>query len=294
MVTAACFRRSGDTTAMPDRTTAPGPLVSTAWVEERLATEDVRVLDCRWYLRPFDERNGIDEYRSGHVPGAVHVRWDTALADLARPHSMVAGPERFAAAMGALGVGDDTFVVTYDDHHVPVAARVWWALRLYGHDRVAVMDGGITRWRAEGRPLETAVPAVRRATFTARHRSELYATKDDVMAAVAAGDVRLFDARMDSAYDAATGHIPGAVRLVGLSFLGDGERWISPDAARERIAAAGGADGTPVIAYCGGGVAATGLALAFRLAGLGDVAVYDGSWTEWEADPATPKVLHGT
>jgi thiosulfate/3-mercaptopyruvate sulfurtransferase len=277
---------------MPDSTVSPGPLVSTAWVEERLGSPEVRVLDCRWYLRPFDDRDGIAEYRAGHVPGALHVRWDTDLADPTRPHSMVAGPERFATAMSARGVGDNTFVVTYDDHHVPVAARVWWALRLYGHDRVAVMDGGITRWRAEGRPLETAVPAVAPATFTPRHRPALYATKDDVIAAVAAGDVHLFDARMDSAYDAATGHIPGAVRLVGLSFLADGERWVAPDEARERIVAAGGADGAPVIAYCGGGVAATGLALAFRLAGLDDVAVYDGSWTEWEGDPATPKALH--
>jgi thiosulfate/3-mercaptopyruvate sulfurtransferase len=128
--------------------------------------------------------------------------------------------------------------------------------------------------------------------FTPLRRAELYATKDDVLAALADGEVRLFDARMDKAFDAASGHIPGAVRLVGLSFLADGERWVSPAAARERIVAAGGAGGAPVIAYCGGGVAATGLALAFRLAGLGDVAVYDGSWSEWETDPATPKAEH--
>jgi thiosulfate/3-mercaptopyruvate sulfurtransferase len=173
-----------------------------------------------------------------------------------------------------------------------VAARVWWALRLYGHERVAVMDGGITRWRAEGRPLETDAPAVASAVFTPRRRPELYATKDDVLAALANGEVRLFDARMDKAFDAASGHIPGAIRLVGLSFLADGERWVSPATAHDRIAEAGGADGNAVIAYCGGGVAATGLALAFRLAGLGDVAVYDGSWSEWETDPATPKALH--
>jgi thiosulfate/3-mercaptopyruvate sulfurtransferase len=277
---------------VPDPTTEPGPLVTTDWVARHLDDPGVRILDCRWYLRPFDLRNGDDEYCGGHVPGALHVRWDADLADRDRSHSMVAGPERFAAAMEVLGVGDDTLVVTYDDQHVPVAARVWWALRLYGHEQVVVMDGGITRWRAEGRPLQTEAPAVVPAEFTPRRRPELYATKEDVLAALTAGDVRLFDARMDKAYEAASGHIPGAVRLVGLSFLSDGERWVSAEVARERITAAGGADGTPVITYCGGGVAATGLALAFRLAGLGDVAVYDGSWAEWEADPTTPKALH--
>lgn len=270
--------------------TASGPLVSTAWLADHLDDPGVRVVDCRWYLRPFDGRNGDDEYRAGHLPGAVHLRWDTELADPDRPASMLAGPERFAAAMSRVGIGDDTVVVTYDDQHVPVAARVWWALRVYGHDAVAVLDGGITQWVAEGRPLTTAVPSVAPATFTPRFRRDRYATKEDVRAALGDG-TRLVDARMDSAYHAAGGHIPGATRLTGLGFLGDGVRFLSPEAARARIAAAGLDDGR-VIAYCGGGVAATGTALGFVLAGLGDIAVYDGSWMEWEADPTTPKERH--
>ena len=128
----------------------PEPLVSTAWLADHLDHPDLRIVDCRWYLRPFDERCGDDEYRAGHLPGAVHLRWDAELADPDRPASMLASPERFAAAMEAVGIGDDHYVVTYDDHHVPVAARVWWALRVYGHDAVAVLDGGITKWRREG------------------------------------------------------------------------------------------------------------------------------------------------
>ena len=205
---------------------------------------------------------------------------------------MLAPPERFAAAMSRAGIGDDTFVVTYDDHHVPVAARVWWALRAYGHDAVAVLDGGITRWITEGRPASTEAPEIEMATFTATLRTDRYATKQDVLDAVTSGSSTLIDARMDKAYDTSTGHIPGATRLTGLGFLADGERWMEPDAAAARIDALALDPDIPVITYCGGGVAATGTALGFVLAGRPEPKVYDGSWTEWSADPTTPKVAH--
>jgi thiosulfate/3-mercaptopyruvate sulfurtransferase len=269
------------------------PLVSTEWLAAHGDDPRVRVIDCRWYLRPFDDREGRAEYLAGHIPGAVHVRWDTELADPDRPASMIAGPERYAEAMGRLGVGDDTFVVTYDDLHVPVAARVWWTLRLYGHDRVAVLDGGLPAWRAEHRPIEPGAVTPAPATFTPAFCPHLYATKADVLERLETGDAHLVDGRMDSAYESASGHIPTSVRLPGLGFLTDDGHWVGAERARELVAAAGVDDGEPVIAYCGGGVAATGTALGFRLAGLGDVAVYDGSWTEWSADPATPKELHG-
>jgi thiosulfate/3-mercaptopyruvate sulfurtransferase len=284
------------TMALPPEDLAPsaarGPLVATEWLAEHLDDPSVRVVDCRWYLRPFDDRCGDDEYRAGHIPGAVHLRWDTQLADPDRPAHMLASPERFAAAMEAAGIGDDTFVVTYDDHHVPVASRVWWALRAFGHDAVAVLDGGITRWRTEGRATSTETPKPRRATFTPRFRPDRYVTKTQMLDLVASGDTVLVDARMDKAFDSATGHIPGATRLTGLGFLADGERWMSPDAARARIEAVGIDATRPVVTYCGGGVAATGAALAFVLAGLEQPAVYDGSWSEWDADPDTPKVRH--
>ncbi len=270
-----------------------GPLVSPAWLADHLDDPSVRVVDCRWYLRPFDDRCGDEEHRAGHIPNAVHLRWDTQLADPDDPAHMLADPERFARAMEAAGIGDDTFVVTYDDHHVPVAARVWWALRAYDHDAVAVLDGGITRWVAEGHPLTTEqTRAPSGATFTARLRADRYATKQEVLDAVRAQSATLLDARMDSAYDGASGHIPGARRLTGLGFLRDGESWMSPEDAAARIAALELDRDVPVITYCGGGVAATGTALGFVLAGLPQPRVYDGSWTEWSKDPDTPKVLH--
>jgi thiosulfate/3-mercaptopyruvate sulfurtransferase len=282
---------------MPERPIPDSPLVSTAWLAEHLDDPSVVVVDCRWYLKPFDQRDGATEYTTGHIPGAVYLAWDGPIADPARGAlNMLAGPDRYAEAMGQLGIGDDTFVVTYDDHHVPVAARVWWTLLVYGHPNAAILDGGFTAWTAQGRPVEAGAPpapADPPATFTARFDESLYATKDDVLAALRDGSARLVDARMDKAYAAASGHIPGSVRVTGLGFLHDGEHWMDPEAARQRIASAGVAESPRTILYCGGGVAATGAFVGWRLAGLGEnVSVYDGSWTEWEQDPDTPKATH--
>ena len=273
------------------------PLVSSEWLVTQLGNPNVVVLDCRWYLKPFDQRDGRSEYERSHLPGARYVSWADDLADPSRGALyMLAPAERFAEAMGSLGVGDNTFVVTYDDHHVPVAARVWWSLRVYGHTQVAVLDGGYTAWAAEGRPLESGPSPQGGAaltTFTPRFDRSLYATKDDVLDAVRTGRARLVDARMDVAYQAASGHIPGSARMTGLGFLADGEHWRSPAASKQRIEDAQLADHQETILYCGGGVAATGALLGWTLAGLGDnVRVYDGSWGEWEQDPDTPKELH--
>lgn len=273
------------------------PLVTTAWLADHLSDPSVRVVDCRWYLAPFDLRDGLAEYTAGHVPGAAYLAWDQDIADAERGSlNMLARPEQYAAAMGRLGIGDDTFVVTYDDHHVPVAARVWWTLLAYGHANAAVLDGGFPSWLAEGRPTQigpapevTDPPAV----FTPRFQPKLYSTKAQVLAALRNGTARLIDARMDKAYVAASGHIPGSLRVTGLGFLDDDSHWLSPEASRARIEAAGAAGPGETILYCGGGVAATGAFLGWQSAGLGDnVSVYDGSWGEWDQDPDTPKEVH--
>ena len=270
-----------------------GALVSTQWLAGRLRDPGVRVVDCRWYLRPLDWRNGHDEYGEAHIPGAVHARWDTELADPDRPGLwMLAGPDRFAAAMAERGIGDDTFVVAYDDQHVTVAARLWWALRVYGHTGVAVLDGGITKWRAEGRPVDDALPDCPPARFTPRPNPGLYAGRADVLAAIEAR-TRLVDGRMAEARIADGGAIPGSIVAPGITFTGADGTWTDPDEARRRLAAAGAAPPEPTIAYCRGGVGACGTALAYAIAGHEDVAVYDGSWTEWITDPEAPRMLDG-
>jgi thiosulfate/3-mercaptopyruvate sulfurtransferase len=271
---------------MPD-----GPLVSTQWLADRLDDPGVRILDCRWYLRPFDWRNGDDEYARAHIPGAVHARWDTDLADPERPDLwMLAGPDRFADAMASRGIGDDTFVVTYDDQHVTVAARVWWALRVYGHTGVTVLDGGINKWQAEGRPTDDTVPRYPRAQFTPRYDPSLYATHQQMRDAVGTS-TRLVDGRMAGAREADGGAIPGSITAPGIEFTGADGTWAEPEEARRRLAAAGARAPEPTIAYCRGGVGACGTALAYAIAGHDDVAVYDGSWTEWITDPEAPRAM---
>ena len=268
-----------------------GPVVSTQWLAERLDDPDTRVVDCRWYLRPFDWRNGDDEYAKAHIPGAVHARWDTELADPDWPDLwMLAGPARFAGAMASRGIGDDTFVVAYDDQHVTVAARLWWALRVYGHTGVAVLDGGIAKWQAEGHPTDNVVPRHPRARFTPRFDPGLYATHEDVVAALDTR-TRLVDGRMAGAREADGGAIPGSITAPGITFTAADGTWAAPEEARWRLAEAGACAPEPTIAYCRGGVGACGTALAYAIAGDYDVAVYDGSWTEWITDPEAPKAL---
>ena len=267
------------------------PLVSADWLAERLDDPSIVVVDCRWYLPPFDTRDPDVEYKNGHIPGAVQLLWTTGYDDPDHElPNMLASPERFAEVMSATGIGDDHHVVAYDDNHVTVAARLWWALRVYGHSRVSVLNGGYDNWVADGRATSTDMPTPSRAVFTARQRSELYATKDDVLAAWGESTVSLIDGRMEGAYRADGGSIPGSVRLPGIEFVDGDGWWPTNDAARARIAQEPDASAERIIAYCTGGVGACGTALAYAIAGRDDVSVYDGSWSEWGIDPDTPKV----
>ena len=275
---------------MEDR---PAPLVSVDWLAGHIDDHDVVVADCRWYLAPFDERDPDAEYARGHIPGAVQMRWDRDYDDPDHQlDGMLAQPDRFAAAMSSAGIGDDTFVVAYDDNHVTLAARLWWALRVYGHTSVAVLDGGVDAWTAAGHSLSTTAPEPTPREFTTRPRGELYATKQDVLAAVDDDSVQLVDGRMLGAYERDGGSVPGSIRLPGIEFVGADGHWPTGPEVAARIDEQGGGDSGRVLAYCSGGVGACGSALAYALTGRDDVVVYDGSWLEWGADPDTPKVAN--
>ncbi len=264
----------------------PGPMVSTDWLARQLEErpDDLRVVDCRWYLSPFDTRDPDEEYARAHIPGAVQLRWDTHWAEVDHPvGGMLAQPAHFAETMSAAGIGDETTVVAYDDGHVTVAARLWWALRVYGHASAAVLDGGIVSWQAEGRPLTAEVPRWGRRRFSVRERSPAYATASDVLAAQLDPEVALVDCRMAEARDEDGVAIAGSTaHLPGIEFLDENGLMRPPDVCREKVLAAAGSPARTVL-YCRGGVGACGTALAYEAAGQGDgVSVYDGSLLEWK------------
>jgi thiosulfate/3-mercaptopyruvate sulfurtransferase len=276
--------------------TLPGPLVSTAWLAAHLTDPAVVVVDASWYL-PAMNRNPQAEYRSGHVPGAVF--WDLdALSrqDTSLPH-MLPDPATFARQVGRLGIGNDSVVVVYDGSGTNLSApRVWWELRLHGHDPVAVLDGGMAKWRAEGRTVAPGSVAREPTTFEVRVRPGLVRSLDEVRAAIGT-DAQLLDARSRGRFEATEpeprqairgGHVPGA-RSVPYGDLVTPDGTLKPPTELRRLFAAAGIDlGRPVITSCGSGVSACALALALDLAGRSDTAVYDGSWTEWGGREDTP------
>lgn len=277
----------------------PGSLVSTDWLAAHLGDPGVRVIDIRGSVTTEDLGGGRqratyagapERYAEGHIPGSVFVDWTTDIVDPdGDVKAQIAPPDRFAAAMERIGVGDDSAVVVVDDTGGHLATRLWWALRYYGHDEVAVLDGGFSRWVQEGRPVVVEVAEVPKATFTPRERPELRATLDEVRQGLNAADRQLLDARDEGMYSGATqrgsrgGHIPGAVNLPAASLIGESGSWRSPEEIRSAASEAGVSLEQPVTAYCNGGVTATQVLFGLHLAGMPieHLRNYDGSWNEW-------------
>jgi thiosulfate/3-mercaptopyruvate sulfurtransferase len=265
-------------------------VVTTGWLAEHLRDDGVRVIDATWHM-PHLGRDARREFAEAHVPGAVFFDID-AIADPATdlPH-MLPGPEAFARDVEALGIGDGDHVVVYDARGVVSAARAWWTFRAFGHDRVAVLDGGLRRWRAEGRPVESGAPAPAGGRrFTARPRPALVCGLEAVRANLSTRAAQVVDARSRGRFVGAEpepraglrgGHIPGSLNLpYDDLYRPDGT--LRPTAElRDAFLAAGVDLARPVITTCGSGITASVLALALHLVGRQDVAVYDGSWTEW-------------
>jgi len=265
-----------------------GPIVDAAWLADRLDDPDLVVADVRWYL---DGRSGRAEYEAGHIPGAVFVDLDTVLSAPPTPEGgrhPLPDPESFAAAMGALGIGDDTRVVAYDDTGGVTAGRLWWMLDALGR-KAAVLDGGIAAW--EGEP-STAPVVPNPAAFTATPWPADRVISADELEDALGGDTVVLDARgaerfaRGGAVDPRPGHVPGARSAPAIDNLVGG-RLRPPEALAGRYRSVG-ADEQPVVAYCGSGVSACLDLLALRRAGLPDGRLFVGSWSAWGADERRP------
>jgi len=297
------------------------PLVNTTWLSSHLNDASVRIVDVRWQSR-YENGRGIslddhEGYRAGHIPGAVFAGM---IAELSDPEhavpDMLAPPGRFAAAMRRLGIGRETLVVAYDNMGFPLgSARLWWALNYYGHENVRVLDGGLRQWVNEGRPLTSEVPHVQAANFVASPTPGWLATKQDVRDVLGRLGTVIVDCLTPELYHGSgdrhlwgqrPGHIPGAVNVPYLANIDPtlaaataDERarilagrsdftFCSPEVLADLYLAAGVSKDDRVITYCGRGYAAACGMLALKASGHHDVRLYDGSWTEWSADPSLP------
>jgi thiosulfate/3-mercaptopyruvate sulfurtransferase len=273
-------------------------LVSTEWLAGRLADPNVIVLDASYYLANA-KRDADAEFLAGHIPGAQRFDID-AISDKSNtlPH-MLPSPEQFAAQVGALGVGDGMTTVLYDGIGLYGAARVWWTFRALGSDNVRVLDGGMPKWKAESRPLESGPAKPRTATtFTVKFNRNLVASIDDVQKVLLDKTAQVVDARAADRFRGEApepraglrgGHMPGAFNVPFGEVLKDGRL-----KSHEEIAAAFGKAGVdldnPVVTSCGSGVTASILTFAIDALGKQPGRVYDGSWSEWGARPDTPVV----
>jgi thiosulfate/3-mercaptopyruvate sulfurtransferase len=287
----------------------PQYLVETDWLHTHLNDANLRILDCTVYLPNYFDASAAEKieivsgrahWKQGHIPGSAFADLVQDLCDPRNTRFMFPMPtaEQFAAAMSRYGVGEGTRVVLYDDMANIWAARVWWMLRAFGFEHAAVLNGGWNKWTQEGRPISTAPPTYAPAQFVARPRPELIATKDEVLAAVNQQTTCLINA-LDPNEHAGRGpvrygrpgHIPSSVNVSCLGVLDPNTNaYLPPNQLRAQFMQVGALHKDRVITYCGGAIAACSDALILTLLGVDNVAVYDGSMTEWAADPTLPLV----
>ncbi|MCA3338479.1 MAG: sulfurtransferase [Roseomonas sp.] len=273
-------------------------LVSTEWLAGALGAPDLMVFDATKCLpnEPFD---GLTKYREAHIPGARFFDIDVvADPDTNLPH-MAPTAGRFARLMGEMGISNATRVIFYDQKGLQSSARGWWLMKLFGHEKAAVLDGGLPKWLAEGRATETGdAKSAAPSSYTPDFRADLVKGIGDVKRIIASGSALILDARAKGRFDGSapeprpglpSGHMPGAKSVPFNELLNADFTMKDAAALRARFAAAGADGSKPIVTSCGTGVTACILALGLRQAGLGDAAIYDGSWTEWAGRPETQK-----
>ena len=274
-------------------------LVSVDWLAGEIGACDLRIVDASKHL-PEAGRDARAEYEDGHIPGAVFMNLDDLVDPAAPIENTLPLPDGFATRMEALGIGDGSRIVLYDDSAVKTSARAWFMLRMFGAHHVAILDGGLQAWIAAGQPLDKGVETRRHRHFTAWSDPAQVRSKAQVLANIASKAEQVIDARgaprftgavPESRPGLASGHIPGSLNVPYTALYNSDGTFKSPADLRAVFAAAGVDLSRPVITSCGSGVTACVVAFALHLIGKDDVALYDGSWSEWGADPALPKAV---
>ena len=271
-------------------------LVTTQWLADRLGEPGLTIVDSSWHM-PATGRNGREEYLQAHIPGARFLDIDE-ISDKSNPAPhMLPTADEFGAAMESLGIGSGERIVIYDNSPLHTAARGWFTFRHFGARDLAILDGGFQKWTAEGRPVESGEPSQRSALFAPSERPEEVVTKQQILGGLSCAFV---DARGPARFEGTepeprpgmeSGHIPGARNIPYSALYNDDGTFRDRDEIRRIFREAGAHPGQPFVASCGSGVTAASLVFAAHLLGSDEARLYDGSWSEWGADPATPKEL---
>jgi len=274
-------------------------LVTTEWLAGEMGASDLRIVDCSKHL-PGTGRDPQAEYEAGHIPGAVFMDLGELVDSNSQVENMLPPAEKFASRMQSLGLGDGSRIVLYDDSSVKTSARAWFMLKMFGAHDVAILDGGITKWKAEGRALTQGRESLRHRHFTAWHDHANLRTKAQVLANLHSRAEQVVDARSAGRWSGAeadprpgiaSGHIPGS-RNLHFSLLYHPDGTFKDKAGITAAFEQAGLDlAKPVISSCGSGITACVLIFGLHLIGKDDAALYDGSWSEWGSDPDTPKAV---
>ena len=272
-------------------------LVSTEWLANEMGASDLRIVDCTKHLADTG-RDPLAEYEAGHIPGAVFMDLGDLVDSNAPVENTLPPAEKFASRMQSLGLGDGSRIVLYDDSAVKTAARAWFMLKMFGAHDVAILDGGIAKWKAEGRALAQGKETLRHRHFTAWQDDKDVRTKANMLANLHSKAEQVLDARgaarftgddKDPRPNVAAGHIPGSKNLPYTALYNADGTFKDKAGLKAAFEGAGIDLAKPVTTTCGSGITASVLLFALDLIGKEDTALYDGSWSEWGADPDTPK-----